>query len=106
MHVIRSLSYMMQNDLSTMEIRKEAVEEFLIKFDKRMDKLMFTTRMKPKFLNSHGKCRVFWYGSATEFWWRMRELHPERFLVQGRKEGPEKGYSHLNGARDSSTIEH
>ncbi|KAF9026587.1 hypothetical protein BGZ52_006412 [Haplosporangium bisporale] len=106
MHVIRSLSYMMQKDLSTMEIRQEAAEEFIDEFDKRMDKMMFTTKVMPQFLNSLGKCRVFWCGSATEFWWHMRELHPERFLVQGRKEGAEKSYSHLNGARDSSAIEH
>ncbi|KAF9304099.1 hypothetical protein BGZ74_002339 [Mortierella antarctica] len=106
MYVIRSLSYMMQNDLSTIEIKQEAVDQFMDTYDKRMDKLMFATKKMPKFLNSQGKCRVFWYGCVTEFWWRMRELHPERFLVQSRKEGAEKGYSHLNGVRDSNAIEH
>ncbi|KAF9312647.1 hypothetical protein BG003_006080 [Podila horticola] len=106
MHVIRSLSYMMKKDLSTMEIKQEAVDQFMDTFDKRMDKMMFTTKKMPRFLNSQGRCRVFWYSSATEFWWRTRELQPERFLVQSRKKGAEKGYSHLNGARDSNAIEH
>ncbi|KAG0091944.1 hypothetical protein BGZ93_008565 [Podila epicladia] len=106
MHVIRSLSFMMQNDLSTIEIKKEAADQFMDTYDKRMDKLMFTTKKMPKFLNSQGKCRVFWYGPVTEFWWRTRELHPERFLLQSRREGTEKGYSHLNGVRDSNAIEH
>ncbi|KAG0039620.1 hypothetical protein BGZ82_007348 [Podila clonocystis] len=106
MHVIRSLSYMMQKELSTMEIKQEAADRFNDTFDKRMDKLMFTTKKMPRFLNSQGKCRVFWYGSATEFWWRTRELHPEQFLMQSRKEGAEKGYSHLNGVRHSNATEH
>ncbi|KAF9417652.1 hypothetical protein BGZ94_009913 [Podila epigama] len=90
MYTIRALSYMMENDLATMEVKQEAAEDFLATLDKRMEKMMFTTTVMPKYLNSQGKCRGFWWGSVTEFWWHLRSLHPERFLTQGRKKDTEK----------------
>ncbi|KAG0345254.1 hypothetical protein BG004_003850 [Podila humilis] len=97
MFIIRSLSYMMENDIATMEVTQEAADEFLELMDRRMEKMMFTTKVFPKFMNSQGKCRGFFFGSCSEFWWRLRHIHPERFLFQSRKEVAEKPHAHLNG---------
>ncbi|KAG0051915.1 HIR complex subunit [Gryganskiella cystojenkinii] len=83
-YAIRSISYMMERNLATMEVKQEAAEEFLELLDRRIEKTVFTTKVLPKFLNSQGKCRGFWWGSCTEFWWRMRHIHPERFLMTDR----------------------
>jgi len=87
---------MMAHQLSSMEIKQAAAEEFLDLLDRRIEKTIFTTKVLPKFLNSQGKCRGFWWGSCTEFWWRMRDLHPERFLVVARGD-KSRSRLHLNG---------
>ena len=87
---------MMEHNIASMEIKQEASDEFLEILDKRMERMIFTTNMKPKFLNSKRKCRGFWWGGVTEFWWRMKDLHPERFHVVGRKEAHMKPI--LNGS--------
>jgi hypothetical protein len=102
MYAIRSISYMMEHELSIMEVKKEAAEEFLELLDKKIERTIFTTKILPKFLNSKGQCRGFWWGSCTEFWWRMRDLHPERFLTVAREDGKARGqlnggHLHLNG---------
>ncbi|KAF9105902.1 hypothetical protein BGX29_011114 [Mortierella sp. GBA35] len=116
-YAIRALSYMMENDLESMEVKQSAAEDFLKLLDRRMERTVFTTTVMPKFLNSKGKCRGFWFGSCTEFWWRTRKLHPELYDVVkrsslerkraaegdvGKKATNEKRYAHLNG--DSTTV--
>ncbi|KAF8938879.1 hypothetical protein EDD21DRAFT_361040 [Dissophora ornata] len=96
MYTIRALSHMMEQDLASMEIKQEAAEEFLETLDKKMERMIFTTSVMPKFINSKKKCRGFWWGGVTEFWWRMKDLHPERFHIVGRKEAREKPI--LNGS--------
>ncbi|KAG0246264.1 hypothetical protein BGX31_003454 [Mortierella sp. GBA43] len=86
MYTINSISYMMEHDIATMEVKQDAVDEFLKTLDRRMERTIFTTEYKPKFLNSQGKCRGFWWGSVTEFWWHLKDLHPERFDVKRREE--------------------
>ncbi|KAI1314915.1 hypothetical protein EDD11_001552 [Mortierella claussenii] len=96
MYVIQALSHMMKHDLVSMEIKQEAAEQFLQTLDRRMEKMIYTTKVQPKFVNSKGQCRGFWFGGVTEYWWHMRKLHPERFHVLGREEACKKGL-HLNG---------
>ncbi|KAF9205168.1 hypothetical protein BGZ49_004387 [Haplosporangium sp. Z 27] len=89
-HAIRSLSYMMEQNVVTMEVKQEAAEEFLRYADKRLERTMFTTRVLPKFTDGMGRCRGFWWGGVTEYWWHMREVHPERFRVVKRGEESKK----------------
>ncbi|KAG0309894.1 hypothetical protein BGZ98_003437 [Dissophora globulifera] len=91
MYAIQALSYMMEQDLESMEIKQEAADKFLEILDMRMERMLFTTEVQPKFVNSQKKCRGFWWGSVTEFWWHMRHLHPERFHVTSRRQGKEGG---------------
>ncbi|KAG0368481.1 hypothetical protein BC939DRAFT_435057 [Gamsiella multidivaricata] len=95
MYAINALSYMMEQDLDSMGIKQSAAEEFLNTLDRRMERTIFTTKVKPKFINSKGKCRGFWWGSVTEFWWHMKDLHPERFDTE--KRGELSGEVLLNG---------
>ncbi|KAG0345253.1 hypothetical protein BG004_003849 [Podila humilis] len=84
--LIQTLSHMMENDLVVVEAKEEATTEYLELMDKRMDKLLFTTKNRPKFTNSKGQCRVFYSGSCTDFMWRLRHLDPEKLRMQSRKE--------------------
>ncbi|KAF9924472.1 hypothetical protein FBU30_005570 [Linnemannia zychae] len=111
-YAIGAISYMMKNNLLTMEIKQSAAEDFLKLLDRRMEAVMFTTKVMPLFINSKGQCRGFWFGSVTEFWLRTRKLHPEHYDVTNRFDKLEKDearhqskaklYEHLNG--DSSII--
>ncbi|KAG0273143.1 hypothetical protein BGZ95_011040 [Linnemannia exigua] len=111
-YAIRAISYMMKNDLESMEIKQSAAEDFLKLLDRRIERTVFTTTVMPKFLNSMGQCRGFWFGSCTEFWLRTRDLPPELYDVVKREEGRkgqvaasgrmdkkagDKHYEHLNG---------
>ncbi|KAF9936719.1 hypothetical protein BGZ65_002098 [Modicella reniformis] len=90
MYAIRAISHMLEKDIATMEIKQEAVEKFLETLDRRIQRTIFTTKVR-------SKCRGFWWGSVTEFWWKMKDLHPERFHVEGREGVNAK--SLLNGPR-------
>lgn len=85
MYAIRSISYMMEQDIASMEVKQEAAEAFLKTLDRKIERTLFTTKVKPIFVNSQGKCRGFWWGSVTEMWWHMKDLHPEHFDVKGRE---------------------
>lgn len=114
---------MMKNNLQSMEIKQSAAEDFLKLLDRRIERTQFTTTVMPKFLNSKGQCRGFWFGSVTEFWLRTRKVHPELYDVVKRderskkdeqqareleKKAGEKKLGHLNGdsaAADEDLIE-
>ncbi|KAG0015746.1 hypothetical protein BGZ80_009652 [Entomortierella chlamydospora] len=96
MYTIRSLSYMMEQNIATMEVKQEAAQEFLKYADQRLERTMYTTKVLPKFTDGMGKCRGFWWGGVTEFWWCMRKVHPERFHVSKRDGVLKKPY--LNGS--------
>jgi hypothetical protein len=107
---------MMKNNLQSMEVKQSAAEDFLKLLDRRIERTEFTTTVMPKFINRKGQCRGFWFGSVTEFWLRMRKLHPELYDVVKRadrseedepqarelKKAGEKQYGHLNG--DSTSV--
>ncbi|KAF9434601.1 hypothetical protein BGZ76_007735 [Entomortierella beljakovae] len=67
--------------IATMEVKQEAAEEFLKYADKRLTRTLYTTKIMPKFLNSKGNCRGYFWGSVTEYWWHLRKLRPELFHV-------------------------
>ncbi|KAF9917412.1 hypothetical protein BX616_001081 [Lobosporangium transversale] len=98
MYAIRALSYMMEKDVASIEIKKEAAEEFLELLDRRMERMIFTTKVDPRFINEKGKCRGFWFSGVTEFWWHMKDLHPERYHVLRREEAL-KNRPHMNGEK-------
>ncbi|KAG0009621.1 hypothetical protein BGZ80_002219 [Entomortierella chlamydospora] len=47
MHAIRAISYMMEQNLVSMEIKQEVAEEFTNTIDQRMERSIFTTKMMP-----------------------------------------------------------
>ncbi|KAF9332838.1 hypothetical protein BGZ91_011540 [Linnemannia elongata] len=122
-YAIKTISHMMKNNLQSMEIKQSAAEDFLKLLDRRIERTQFTTTVMPKFLNSKGQCRGFWFGSVTEFWLRTRKVHPELYDVVKRderskkdeqqareleKKAGEKKFGHLNGdsaAADEDLIE-
>ncbi|KAG0201885.1 hypothetical protein BGX28_005422 [Mortierella sp. GBA30] len=104
MYGIRAMSYMMEHDITSMEIKQEEAERFLRFLDSRIEHTIFTTKVMPKFVNSKGRCRGFWLGSCTEFWWHLRDLHPERFDVVSRKDS-EKSGTRLNGTTTRPEVE-
>lgn len=110
-YAIRAISHMMKDNLQSMEIKQSAAEDFLKLLDRRIERTEFTTTVMPKFLNSKGQCRGFWFGSVTEFWLRTRKVQPELYDVVKRaeksdkdeqqakelKKAGEKQFGHLNG---------
>lgn len=116
-YVINAISHMMKNNVHSMEIKQSAAEDFLKLLDRRIEHTEFTTTVMPKFINSKGQCRGFWFGSVTEFWLRMRKLNSEVYDAVKRaerskedeqqarelgKKASEKKYGHLNG--DSTAV--
>jgi hypothetical protein len=87
MFAIKAISYMMEKDIATMEIQQKAADAFMETADRKLERTIFTTKYRPKFVNSQGKCRAFWWGSCTELWWHLKDVHPERFDVKKRGEG-------------------
>jgi len=75
---------MMENNLQSMEVKQSAADDFLKKLDRKMKRLLFTTSATPIYTNSKGQCRIFWYGTVTEFWWKLRNIHPELYNVAKR----------------------
>ncbi|KAF9358578.1 hypothetical protein BGX34_008871 [Mortierella sp. NVP85] len=87
MFAINAISYMMEKDIATMEIQQKAADAFMEMADRKLERTIFTTKYRPKFVNSQGKCRAFWWGSCFELWWHLKDVHPERFDVKKRGEG-------------------
>ncbi|KAF9585250.1 hypothetical protein BGW38_003211 [Lunasporangiospora selenospora] len=115
-YAINAISHMMKENLAVLEIKQEVADEFMRTVDRRIERVLFSTKYKPRFTNSMGKVRGFWYGGCTEFWWRLRKLHLEQFLTTPRTitavdaksgasstETPISSFATLNGHRGRET---
>lgn len=78
-YAIKALSYMMKNNLSSLEVKQEATNEFMDEMDQKMKGMVWSSACRSWYQNKAGKVTSLWWGSCTSYWWRLRHFQPAHF---------------------------
>ncbi|KAF9128493.1 hypothetical protein BGX30_014303 [Mortierella sp. GBA39] len=79
-YVIKTISYMMEKNLSSIQVTKEACKEFIDELDEKMKGMVWSSTCKSWYQNDEGRVTALWWSSCTHYWWRLRSFHPKRFV--------------------------
>jgi cyclohexanone monooxygenase len=79
-YAIKAISYMMEKSLSSIEVTQPACDEFIAELDEKMEDKVWTSSCKSWYKNDEGRVTALWWGSVSQYWWRLRKFHPKRFV--------------------------
>ncbi|KAF8978863.1 hypothetical protein BGZ46_006069 [Entomortierella lignicola] len=79
-YAIKVLSFMMEKDLVSVQVTEEACKAFMDEVDEKMKHMVWSHGCKSWYQNKEGKVTALWWGSVTQYFWRLRKFHPERFV--------------------------
>jgi cyclohexanone monooxygenase len=86
-YAIEAISYMMKNNVKTLQVKDEATREFMDEMDRRMKGMVWSSACKSWYKNESGKVTSLWWGSVSSYWWRLRKFHSTRFNTVERVQG-------------------
>ncbi|KAF9585729.1 hypothetical protein BGW38_001027 [Lunasporangiospora selenospora] len=78
-YAIRGISYMMENDIASLQVTPKACKEFLDEVDKKMAGMVWSTDCRSWYQNENGKVTALWWGTCSQYWSRLRKFRPENF---------------------------
>ncbi|KAH7057929.1 putative flavoprotein [Linnemannia elongata] len=79
-YAIKTISYMMEKNLSSIQVTREACKEFIDELDEKMKGMVWSSSCKSWYQNDEGRVTALWWSSCTHYWWRLRNFHPKRFV--------------------------
>ncbi|KAF9918452.1 hypothetical protein FBU30_000177, partial [Linnemannia zychae] len=79
-YAIKAISYMMEKNLSSIEVKQEACDEFINELDEKMKGMVWSSSCNSWYQNDKGRVTALWWGSVTQYWRRLRNFHPNRFV--------------------------
>ncbi|KAG0267919.1 hypothetical protein BGZ95_002707 [Linnemannia exigua] len=79
-YAIKAMSYMMEKNLSSIEVTQPACDEFITEMDEKMKGMVWSSSCKSWYQNDEGRVTALWWGSVSQYWRRLRNFHPKRFV--------------------------
>ncbi|KAF9430399.1 hypothetical protein BGZ94_007050 [Podila epigama] len=83
-YVIQGISYMMANNLSTLEVKPKACDAFMTELDAKMKEKVWSSACQSWYQNDEGRVTALWWGSVSQYWRRLKRFHPDRFVGKQR----------------------
>ncbi|KAG0198896.1 hypothetical protein BGX28_007716 [Mortierella sp. GBA30] len=81
---IKAISYMMRNNLSSIQATNKACKAFMDELDGKMKKMVWSNNCGSWYQNEKGKVTALWWGSCSEYDWRLRKFRPAQFVDEKR----------------------
>ncbi|KAF9582021.1 hypothetical protein BGW38_000767 [Lunasporangiospora selenospora] len=78
-YAIKAISYMMANNLSTIEVKASAVDEFTKDLDEQMQHKVWSSNCKSWYQNDEGRVTALWWGSCSQYWRRLRTFNMNHY---------------------------
>jgi cyclohexanone monooxygenase len=79
-YAVKAISYMMEKNLSSLEVTQGACDEFITELDEKMKGMVWSSSCKSWYQNDEGRVTALWWGSVSQYWRRLRNFHPKRFV--------------------------
>ncbi|KAF9931158.1 hypothetical protein FBU30_010694 [Linnemannia zychae] len=79
-YAIKTISYMMEKDLSSIQVTRESCKEFVDELDEKMKGMVWSSGCNSWYTNDEGRVTALWWSSCSHYWWRLRNFHPKRFV--------------------------
>ncbi|KAG0048525.1 hypothetical protein BGZ83_006542 [Gryganskiella cystojenkinii] len=83
-YAIKAISHMMANNLSTLQVTPKACDEFIQDLDQRMKQKVWSSTCKSWYQNDEGRVTALWWGSVSQYWWRLRNFDSAKFVATRR----------------------
>ncbi|KAF9992266.1 hypothetical protein BGZ80_004484 [Entomortierella chlamydospora] len=83
-YAIKALSYMMANNVSSLEVTRKACDDFRTEFDSKMKEKVWSSACQSWYQNEDGRVTALWWGSCGEYWWKLRNFHAQNFAITKR----------------------
>ncbi|KAF9985046.1 hypothetical protein BGZ65_011890 [Modicella reniformis] len=83
-YAIKTISYMMANNLSSLEVTSKACDDFTKELDRKMQDKVWSSTCQSWYQNDEGRVTALWWGSCSQYWWKLREFHANRFTAVQR----------------------
>ncbi|KAG0249550.1 hypothetical protein BG011_009194 [Mortierella polycephala] len=84
-YAIKAMSYMMENNLSTIQVTEKACNDFVTDLDEKMKDKVWSSTCQSWYQNDEGRVTALWWGSCSQYSRRMKNFHPQCFINTPRK---------------------
>ncbi|KAF9947296.1 hypothetical protein BGZ70_002752 [Mortierella alpina] len=77
---IRALSHMMRHDLSSIQVTNGACKAFGDEMEAKMKDMVWSSHCRSWYQNEKGKVTALWWGTCSEYDWRLRKYRVQDFV--------------------------
>ncbi|KAG0299717.1 hypothetical protein BGZ98_009818 [Dissophora globulifera] len=79
-YAIKAISYMMANNLSSLQVTPKACNDFIQDLDKNMKNKVWSSTCQSWYQNDEGRVTALWWGSCHQYWWRLRNFNAKHYI--------------------------
>ncbi|KFH73129.1 hypothetical protein MVEG_00351 [Podila verticillata NRRL 6337] len=79
-YAIKTISFMMQNELSSIQATGKACQDFVDEVEEKMKGMVWSSNCLSWYKNDQGRVTALWYGDCSSYAKRLRKFKPEHFL--------------------------
>ncbi len=80
-HIARALRFLRKSSGAVLELRPEVEASSYAELQKRIKKTVWASGCSSWYVSPDGQVDTIWPGTTTEYWWRARRFHPDRYVV-------------------------
>jgi len=80
-HISRALRFMQNSSVGVLELRPEVEASSYAELQKRVAKTVWTSGCSSWYVSPGGQVDTIWPGTTTEYWWRARRFHADRYVL-------------------------
>ncbi|KAG0092227.1 hypothetical protein BGZ93_003852 [Podila epicladia] len=77
---IKTISFMMQNELSSVQATGKACQDFVDLVGEKMKDMVWSSNCHSWYKNEQGRVTALWHGDCSSYARKMRKFKPEHFL--------------------------
>ena len=79
-HIARALRFMQKSSAAVLDLRPEVEASSYAELQKRIAKTVWASGCSSWYVSPGGQVDTIWPGTTTEYWWRARRFHPDRYV--------------------------
>ncbi|KAF9279466.1 hypothetical protein BGZ68_007903 [Mortierella alpina] len=83
-YAIKAISHMMAHNLSSIEVKKSACDDFITELDQKMKQKVWSSSCKSWYQNEEGRVVALWWGSCSQYSRRLTKFNTDHFVSTRR----------------------
>ena len=80
-HIARALEHMRTNHVASLDLRPEVEAASYAELQRRVASTVWASGCSSWYVTDDGRVDTIWPGTTTEYWWRARRFHPDRYTM-------------------------